>query len=136
MRCGVAAGHLLPLRGQNEHSTDPLDKLSGGEKLARCVFQSACVGEVQYHLIDAAKLWQSEMAAQFMALLGGNPFPRKKQEIPYREFDELCLARRCEREADEAAACHQREKSGGERRNEAESVQRQEGKEHLYTPLS
>jgi len=49
----------------------------------RCVFQSACVGEVQYHLIDAAELWQSEMAAQFMALLGGNPFPRKKQDIPY-----------------------------------------------------
>lgn len=35
---------------------------------------------------------RSEMAAQFMALLGENPFPRKKQEIPYREIDELCLA--------------------------------------------
>lgn len=88
----MAAGHLLPLRGQNEHSTDPLDKLSGGEKLARCVFQSACVGEEQYYLIDAAELRRSEMAAQFMALLGENPFPRKKQEIPYREIDELCLA--------------------------------------------
>lgn len=69
-----------------------LDKLAGGEKQARCVFQSACVGEEQYHLIDAAELRRSEMAAQFMALLGENPFPRKKQEIPYREIDELCLA--------------------------------------------
>ena len=113
-----------------------MDKLAGGEKQARCVFQSACVGEEQYHLIDVAELRRSEMAAQFMALLGENPFPRKKQEIPYREIDELCLARTCEREADEAAACRQREKSDGERRNEEESVQRQEGKEHLYTLLS
>lgn len=75
------------------------------------MFQSACVGEEQYHLIDAAELRRSEMAAQFMALLGENPFPRKKQEIPYREIDELCLARSCEREADEAAACHQGKRS-------------------------
>ena len=78
----MAAGHLLPLRGQNEHSTDPLDKLSGGEKLVRCVFQSACVGEVQYHLIDAAELWQSEMAAQFMALLGGESLPAEETGYP------------------------------------------------------
>ena len=31
--------------------------------------------------------------ARFMAALGGNPFPRKKWEVPYQEFEELCAAR-------------------------------------------
>ena len=69
------------------------------------MFQSAHVGEEQYHLIDAAaELGRSELAAQFMALLGGNPFPRKKWAIPYREFEELCLARSREREAERESA--------------------------------
>ena len=70
-----------------------MDELQRDEKLSRLVFQSAYVGEEQYHLIDAAaELGRPELMAQFMALLGENPFPRKKQEIPYREIDELCLA--------------------------------------------
>ena len=52
------------------------------------------MGEEQYHLIDAAaELGRPELMAQFMALLGGNPLPRKKWEIPYQDFEALCAAR-------------------------------------------
>ena len=52
--------------------------------------QSAYVGEEQYHLIDmASELGRPALAAQFMALLGGNPLPRKKWEIPYQDFEAL-----------------------------------------------
>ena len=44
----------------------------------------------QYHLIDmASELGRPALAAQFMALLGGNPLPRKKWEIPYQDFEAL-----------------------------------------------
>ena len=75
-----------------------MDELQRDEKLSRLVFQSAYVGEEQYHLIDAAaELGRPELMAQFMALLGGNPLPRKKWEIPYQDFEALCAA--CSREA-------------------------------------
>ena len=64
------------------------------EKLVCCIFQSAYVGEEQYHLIDAAaESGRPELMARFMAALGGNHFPRKKWEVPYQEFEELCAAR-------------------------------------------
>lgn len=65
--------------GTDDLSLDLLDELQRDEKLSRLVFQSAYVGEEQYHLIDAAaELGRPELMAQFMALLGGNPLPRKK----------------------------------------------------------
>jgi hypothetical protein len=80
--------------GTDDLSTELLDELQRDEKLSRLVFQSAYVGEEQYHLIDAAaELGRPELMAQCMALLGGNPLPRKKWEIPYQDFEALCAAR-------------------------------------------
>ena len=63
------------------------------------------MGEEQYHLIDmASELGRSALAAQFMALLGGNPLPRKKCEISYQDFEALCAAR--SREAAKQEASH------------------------------
>lgn len=76
--------------GMDDLSTELLDELQRDEKLSRLVFQSAYVGEEQYHLIDmASELGRPALAAQFMALLGGNPLPRKKWEIPYQDFEAL-----------------------------------------------
>ena len=45
-------------------------------------------------MIDAAaESGRPELMARFMAALGGNHFPRKKWEVPYQEFEELCAAR-------------------------------------------
>ena len=80
--------------GMDDLSPELLDELARDERLARCVFQSAYVDEEQYHLIDMAlELGRPAFAAQFMALLGGNPFPRKKWEVPYQKFETLCIAR-------------------------------------------
>ena len=71
-----------------------MGELARNEKLVCCIFQSAYVGEEQYHLIDAAaESGRPELMARFMAALGGNHFPRKKWEVPYQEFEELCAAR-------------------------------------------
>ena len=71
-----------------------LDELARNEKLVCCIFQSAYVGEEQYHLIDAAaESGRPELMARFVAALGGNHFPRKKWEVPYQEFEKLCVAR-------------------------------------------
>lgn len=76
--------------GTDDLSPELLDELQRDEKLSRLVFQSAYVGEEQYHLIDmASELGRPALAAQFMALLGGNPLPRKKWEIPYQDFEAL-----------------------------------------------
>ena len=91
--------------GTDDLSTELLDELQRDEKLSRLVFQSAYVGEEQYHLIDAAaELGRPELMAQCMALLGGNPLPRKKWEIPYQDFEALCAAR--SREAAKQEASH------------------------------
>lgn len=85
----MAAAQLLPY-GTDDLSPELLDELQRDEKLSRLVFQSAYVGEEQYHLIDmASELGRPALAAQFMALLGGNPLPRKKWEIPYQDFEAL-----------------------------------------------
>ena len=91
--------------GTDDLSTELLDELQRDEKLSRLVFQSAYVGEEQYHLIDAAaEFGRPELMAQCMALLGGNPLPRKKWEIPYPDFEALCAAR--SREAAKQEASH------------------------------
>ena len=60
--------------GMDDLSPELLDELQRDKKLSRLVFQSAYVGEEQYHLIDmASELGRSALAAQFMALLDGNP---------------------------------------------------------------
>lgn len=60
--------------GTDDLSLELLDELQRDKKLSRLVFQSAYVGEEQYHLIDmASELGRSALAAQFMALLDGNP---------------------------------------------------------------
>ncbi len=74
------------------------------------MFQSACVGEEQYHLIDAAELRRSEMAAQFMALLVKIPSHGRNRRSPIERLMS-CASRNCEREADEAAACRQGKRS-------------------------
>lgn len=80
--------------GEDDFCETLLDELARNEKLVCCIFQSAYVGEEQYHLIDAAaESGRPELMARFMAALGGNHFPRKKWEVPYQEFEELCAAR-------------------------------------------
>lgn len=60
--------------GMDDLSPELLDELQRDKKLSRLVFQSAYVGEEQYHLIDmASELGRPALAAQFMALLDGNP---------------------------------------------------------------
>ena len=60
--------------GMDDLSLELLDELQRDKKLSHLVFQSAYVGEEQYHLIDmASELGRSALAAQFMALLDGNP---------------------------------------------------------------
>ncbi len=72
-----------------------LEELARDERLVRCGFQSAYVCEEQYHLIDmASELGRPALASQLLALLGGNPFPRKKWEVPYQEFEALCTRSR------------------------------------------
>lgn len=66
-------GYCCP-RGMDDLSPELLDELQRDKKLSRLVFQSAYVGEEQYHLIDmASELGRPALAAQFMALLDGNP---------------------------------------------------------------
>lgn len=80
--------------GEDNFCETLLDELARNEKLVCCILQSAYVGAEQYHLIDAAaESGRPELMARFMAALGGNPFPRKKWEVPYQEFEELCAAR-------------------------------------------
>ncbi len=80
--------------GEDDFCETLLDELARNEKLVCCILQSAYVGAEQYHLIDAAaESGRPELMARFMAALGGNTFPRKKWEVPYQEFEELCAAR-------------------------------------------
>ena len=80
--------------GEDDFCETLLDELARNEKLVCCIFQSAYVGAEQYHLIDAAaESGRPELMARFMAALGENHFPRKKWEVPYQEFEELCVAR-------------------------------------------
>ena len=66
-------GYCCPC-GMDDLSPELLDELRRDKKLSRLVFQSAYVGEEQYHLIDmASELGRPALAAQFMALLDGNP---------------------------------------------------------------
>ena len=82
-----------------------LEELARDERLVRCGFQSAYVREEQYHLIDmASELGRPALASQLLALLGGNPFPRKKWEVLYQEFEALCIARSREAAEQEPAA--------------------------------
>lgn len=60
--------------GMDDLSLELLDELQRDKRLSHLVFQSAYVGEEQYHLIDmASELVRPTLAAQFMALLDGNP---------------------------------------------------------------
>ena len=80
--------------GEDDFCETLFDELAKNEKLVCCIFQSAYVGAEQYHLVDAAaESGRPELMARFMAALGGNHFPRKKWEVPYQEFEELCVAR-------------------------------------------
>ena len=59
--------------GMDDLSPELLDELQRDKKLSHLVFQSAYVGEEQYHLIDmASELVRPTLAAQFMALLDGS----------------------------------------------------------------
>lgn len=64
-----------------------LEGIRDGKMISYSQFSSV---KVPYHLIDmASELGRPALAAQFMALLGGNPLPRKKWEIPYQDFEAL-----------------------------------------------